>query len=66
LPFPTILAASTNDPLARLDRAAELALGWGSRLIALGDVGHLNPASGFGPWPEARLHIDALDAAASD
>jgi predicted alpha/beta hydrolase family esterase len=66
LPFPTILAASTNDPLARLDRAAELALGWGSRLIALGDVGHLNPASGFGPWPEARLHIEHLDAAASD
>jgi predicted alpha/beta hydrolase family esterase len=66
LPFPTILAASANDPLCRFERAAELARDWGSRLISLGEVGHLNPASGFGPWPGARPHIDDLDAAASD
>ena len=66
LPFPTILAASANDPLCRFERAAELARDWGSRFISLGEVGHLNPASGFGPWPGASLHIDALDATASD
>jgi predicted alpha/beta hydrolase family esterase len=65
LPFPTLLAASLNDPLCDFDRAAELASDWGSRLISLGEVGHLNPASGFGPWPGARPFIDELDAAAS-
>jgi predicted alpha/beta hydrolase family esterase len=66
LPFPTIVAASVNDPLCGFDRAEQMARDWGARLISLGDVGHLNPASGFGPWPGARLHIDDLDAAASD
>jgi predicted alpha/beta hydrolase family esterase len=51
LPFPSIVAASNNDPLAAHDRTLELAAGWGSRVVELGDVGHLNPASGFGPWP---------------
>ena len=66
LPFPAILAASENDPLARFDRATELARDWGARLISLGAVGHLNPAAGFGPWPAAKRHIEDLDAAASD
>ncbi len=54
LPFPSIVAASTNDPLARYDRVVELAAVWGSRLVNLGDVGHLNPAAGYGPWPRAE------------
>ncbi|MFX5801282.1 alpha/beta hydrolase, partial [Acinetobacter baumannii] len=33
---------------------------WGSRLVDLGDVGHLNPAAGFGPWLQAQALIDAL------
>ncbi|QRY64193.1 alpha/beta hydrolase [Gordonia sp. PDNC005] len=51
LPFPSILAASRNDPLARMRSSAGLAEVWGSRLVDLGDAGHLNPASGFGEWP---------------
>ncbi|EGD53560.1 hypothetical protein SCNU_18587 [Gordonia neofelifaecis NRRL B-59395] len=51
LPMPTIVAASTDDPLAGLDKTTELAQAWGSRLVNLGEVGHLNPASGYGPWP---------------
>jgi len=54
LPFPSIVAASANDPLARSDRVAELATVWGSRYVDLGNVGHLNPAAGFGPWPRAE------------
>ncbi|MCX5084962.1 RBBP9/YdeN family alpha/beta hydrolase [Streptomyces sp. NPDC056121] len=53
LPFPSVVAASTNDPLARFDRVTALADAWGSRLIDLGPVGHLNPASGYGEWPRA-------------
>jgi predicted alpha/beta hydrolase family esterase len=61
LPFRTILAASLNDPLAQLDRAADLAMDWGGRLVLLGDVGHLEPASGFGPWRAAATFLTALD-----
>jgi predicted alpha/beta hydrolase family esterase len=53
LPFPTIVAASSNDPLASLEAARRMAAGWGSELLELGAVGHMNPASGFGPWPQA-------------
>ena len=62
LPFPTIVAASRNDPLARLERVAELARAWGSRFDNLGEVGHLNPASGHGPWPQAESYIAELTA----
>lgn len=61
LPFPTLVAASRNDPLGRYERVAALAGDWGAALVDLGEVGHLNPASGFGPWPEApRLISQAI------
>ena len=60
LAFPSIVAASTNDPLGRFDRVASLAKDWGSRLVDLGDVGHLNPASGFGEWPQAQTLVAEL------
>lgn len=50
LPFPSVLAASRTDPLARYRTTAGLAEVWGSRLEDLGDAGHLNPASGYGEW----------------
>jgi predicted alpha/beta hydrolase family esterase len=54
LPFPSIVAASDNDPLAQHERVAELAEAWGSRRADVGAVGHLNPAAGFGEWPAAE------------
>ncbi len=62
LPFPSIVAASRNDPLADYERVAQMARDWGSRLVDLGEVGHLNPASGFGPWPHAEQFIEELAA----
>ena len=62
LPFPSIVAASRNDPLGAYDRVAGLAQDWGSRLVDLGEVGHLNPASGHGPWPHAETLIAELSA----
>ena len=60
LPFPSIVAASTNDPLGRYERVAALAAAWGSRLVNVGAVGHLNPAAGYGEWPQAEdLHSRA-------
>jgi predicted alpha/beta hydrolase family esterase len=63
LPFPTLVGISDNDPLADRARADELAGDWGGRILELGAVGHLNPASGFGRWPEANAIIDRLDTA---
>ena len=60
LPFSTIVAASRNDPLSRFERVAELARDWGSKLVDLGKVGHLNPASGYGDWPGANSLITEL------
>jgi predicted alpha/beta hydrolase family esterase len=34
---------------------------WGSDLVDLGAVGHLNPAPGFGEWPQAEDFIRQLD-----
>ncbi len=60
LPFPSIVAASSNDPLTRLERARDLAMAWGSRFVELGEVGHLNPASGYGEWLQAEEFIREL------
>ena len=30
----------------------------GSRVVDLGGVGHLNPASGYGEWPRAEALIE--------
>ncbi len=50
LPFPTLVAASRNDPLADYAKVGDLAAAWGAELVDIGDVGHLNPAAGYGPW----------------
>ena len=63
LPFRAIVAASGDDPLARHARVVELARDWGTDCVDLGAVGHLNPASGYGPWPAASAFIDQLASA---
>lgn len=60
LPFRSLVALSSNDPLGRHERVLALAGDWGSEPIELGEVGHLNPASGYGPWPLAKQLIDRL------
>jgi predicted alpha/beta hydrolase family esterase len=60
LPFRTVLAASSDDPLATLPRSIQLASDWQAEIVTLGSVGHLNPASGYGPWPQGRVLVEAL------
>jgi predicted alpha/beta hydrolase family esterase len=66
LPFSSIVAASTNDPLARFTRSLQMARAWGSRVVRIGNVGHLNPASGYGRWPKAHEFIAELAAVTSE
>ncbi|MFD0592281.1 RBBP9/YdeN family alpha/beta hydrolase [Catellatospora coxensis] len=58
--FPSIVAASSDDALGDPARVRALADAWGSRWHDLGPVGHLNPASGFGEWPEADSFLTRL------
>jgi predicted alpha/beta hydrolase family esterase/diadenosine tetraphosphate (Ap4A) HIT family hydrolase len=60
LPFPSIVVASENDPSLTVRRAEELAAGWGSRLVKVGAVGHINSASGLGTWPAGRQLLTEL------
>jgi uncharacterized protein len=60
LPFPSIVVASTNDPLASLERVEGYAQDWGAQLVNAGAVGHLNPAAGFGEWPMAESLLQRL------
>ena len=62
LPFRSIVAASTNDPLATLDRVTQMASDWGSELVNVGALGHINPASGFGEWLLAEQLIQSLES----
>jgi predicted alpha/beta hydrolase family esterase len=62
LNFPSIVATSSNDPLGREERVRELARDWGSTVVSLGEVGHLNPASGYGEWPRAFDLLDLLES----
>ena len=61
LPFPSVVVASRTDPYAAFARSEQFAAAWGSTLIDLGDAGHINTASGHGPWPEGhQLLIDFI------
>jgi predicted alpha/beta hydrolase family esterase len=52
LPFPSVVVTGNNDPYVSLYKAREYAAAWGASLVVLDNAGHINAASGFGPWPE--------------
>ena len=54
LPFPSLLLASTDDPYSNLDRTQYFAEAWGSELISIGDLGHVNTDSNLGEWSEGK------------
>jgi uncharacterized protein len=60
LPFTSIVVASANDPYASPEFSRRAAAGWGSILVELGHLGHINAASGLGDWSEGRRYLHAL------
>ncbi|MBL7758951.1 MAG: serine hydrolase family protein [Chitinophagaceae bacterium] len=60
LPFPSIVVASSNDEYVTPDRATAFAEAWGSRLVNVGDKGHINSSSGLGSWPEGLQLLQQL------
>jgi hypothetical protein len=55
LPFPSKLIGSSTDPYCSVERAQELGAAWGSDVSIMAGAGHINAASGHGPWPEGLL-----------
>ena len=60
LHVPTTVVASRNDPWMPFHRARHLGKAWQADLIDLGFAGHINVASGFGPWPAGKHLRDDL------
>jgi len=58
--FPSVVVASTNDPYLERERGGALARAWGARLHVIESAGHLNPASGHGPWPAGEALLASL------
>jgi hypothetical protein len=57
LPFHSVVIGSETDPYCTLDEAQELAGAWGAEFSNAGDAGHINVASGHGPWPEGLMRF---------
>ena len=60
LPFHSVVVASGDDPYVTEQRAKLFASSWGSRLIRLANAGHINAASGYGPWPEGESWLEEM------
>lgn len=62
LPFPNMLVASNNDPYVTAERARAFAAAWGSKLVEIGNAGHVNGDAGYGEWPEGEQMLQEFCA----
>lgn len=60
LPFPALVVASSTDPFDRNQRAREHAQAWGAQFLDAGDLGHINLASGHGPWSQGKAWFESF------
>ncbi|HEY4068282.1 MAG TPA: alpha/beta hydrolase [Burkholderiaceae bacterium] len=60
LHIPSVLLASENDPWMRFDAVCAWSRVWGSRLVSLGEAGHINVDAGFGALPPAKTLVEAM------
>jgi predicted alpha/beta hydrolase family esterase len=51
LGIPSLIVASSNDPWMPIEKLVGWSESWGSRLVNIGNAGHINTDAGFGPWP---------------
>ncbi|MDR3409062.1 MAG: alpha/beta fold hydrolase [Methylovirgula sp.] len=57
LPFPSVLVASRDDPYSTFAESEDLARAWQAEIADAGNAGHINAASGHGPWPEGLMRL---------
>lgn len=60
LPFPALLVASENDPWMHPARIRDWTNIWQCPVVNIGAAGHINEASGFGPWPQGMNFLRVL------
>ena len=60
--FASIVVVSSNDPYGSLDFVDRCASAWGSRLVNVGQAGHINADSALGDWPEGFELLETLRA----
>lgn len=62
LGFPATIVASSNDPWLSFESALGLAKRWGANFVHLGNAGHINTESGYGPWPLGLALLRQLES----
>lgn len=55
LPFPALVVASRTDSYGSFEHTERCAIAWGATVLDAGAAGHLDAASGYGPWPEGLM-----------
>ena len=60
LAVPSVLVASDTDPWMSAASTRRWAARWSSHWLTLGDAGHVNAESGFGPLPFAKRWVGAM------
>jgi len=66
LRFPSIVAASSNDPYVSVERGQHFARAWGADYRLLGEREHIGSAAGLGPWFEGHDLLMEVCGADSD
>jgi uncharacterized protein len=62
LRFPSLVVASANDPYGTIEYARGKASQWGSGIVEVGELGHVNEASGLEDWPQGKALLTAFAA----
>lgn len=65
LGFPSLVVGSLNDPYMPPEDLVRTAHVWGSDLLNLGAVGHINIPAGFGRWTGGYALLERLKASAA-
>jgi len=60
LPFPSVMVASSDDFYVSMERAKFFAGKWGSKLVEVGALGHINSLSGIGDWSDGYKILQTL------
>lgn len=61
LPFKSITVTATDDYFVTPQRATYFAHCWGSKLVNIGQAGHINIESGYGEWDAGLALLKELD-----
>jgi uncharacterized protein len=62
LSFPSTVVSSGNDPYGSQDHMKNCAQAWGSRFVAVGELGHINSSSNLGNWRQGRELLKAFES----